>query len=110
MVAKQCKRCKATKSANDFCRTLCSLNPVNWCCRSDAQARRARMAPLEDRVVVAKECKRCKATKSANDFYRNKLMADGLYSHCKVRLRSLTQVANPGQHPTRLRPHVRCGD
>ena len=54
-------------------------------CRSDAQARRARMAPLEERVVMAKTCKRCKATKSANDFYRNKLMADGLYSHCKAR-------------------------
>ena len=110
VVAKQCKRCKATKSANDFYRSTLIPKPCIWCCRSDAQARRARMAPLEDRVVVAKECKRCKATKSANDFYRNKLMADGLYSHCKVRLRSLAQVANPGQHPTRLRPHVRCVD
>lgn len=60
------------------------------------------MAPLEDRVVVAKECKRCKATKSANDFYRNKLMADGLYSHCKVCTRSLAQIAMPGQHPPGL--------
>ena len=42
------------------------------------------MAPLEDRVVVAKQCRRCLETKPANDFYRNKLMADGLYSHCKV--------------------------
>jgi len=53
--------------------------------RHDSQARRARMPPLEERVVAAKECKRCRVVKPATDFYRNKLMADGLYSHCKAR-------------------------
>ena len=42
------------------------------------------MAPLEQRTVPAKVCKRCGLTKSASEFYRNKLMSDGLYSHCKV--------------------------
>ncbi len=46
--------------------------------------RRQRMAPLEQRTVPAKVCKRCGLTKSASEFYRNKLMSDGLYSHCKV--------------------------
>ena len=53
---------------------LTLLNPV----------RRQRMAPLEQRTVPAKVCKRCGLTKSASEFYRNKLMSDGLYSHCKV--------------------------
>ena len=51
-----------------------------WC----SNFRRQRMAPLEQRTVPAKVCKRCGLTKSASEFYRNKLMSDGLYSHCKV--------------------------
>lgn len=52
--------------------------------------RRQRMAPLEQRTVPAKVCKRCGLTKSASEFYRNKLMSDGLYSHCKVRALSMS--------------------
>ena len=37
------------------------------------------------RVAAAQVCKRCQQTKSSSEFYRNKLMSDGLYSHCKVR-------------------------
>jgi hypothetical protein len=51
---------------------------------SCSNLRRQRMAPLEQRTVPAKVCKRCGLTKSASEFYRNKLMSDGLYSHCKV--------------------------
>ena len=42
------------------------------------------MAPLEQRTVPSKLFKRCGLTMSASEFYRNKLMSDGLYSHCKV--------------------------
>jgi hypothetical protein len=65
-----------------------------WCAggRHDSQARRARMPPLEERVVAAKECKRCRVVKPATDFYRNKLMADGLYSHCKARAARAARV------------------
>ena len=65
--------------------------------------RRQRMAPLEQRTVPAKVCKRCGLTKSASEFYRNKLMSDGLYSHCKVialifniPLRSAKEDSPPG--------------
>ena len=57
--------------------------------------RRQRMAPLEQRTVPAKVCKRCGLTKSASEFYRNKLMSDGLYSHCKVSLRAVTCLWHP---------------
>ena len=60
------------------------------------------MAPLEQRTVRAKVCKRCGLTKSASEFYRNKLMSDGLYSHCKVSLCALT----PLRHPLRCQLHV----
>ena len=36
-------------------------------------------------VAATQVCKRCQQTKSSSEFYRNKLMSDGLYSHCKVR-------------------------
>lgn len=60
------------------------------------------MAPLEQRTVPAKVCKRCGLTKSASEFYRNKLMSDGLYSHCKVSPCALT----PLRHPLRCQLHV----
>ena len=60
------------------------------------------MAPLEQRTVPAKVCKRCGLTKSASEFYRNKLMSDGLYSHCKVSSCAHT----PLWHPLPCQLHV----
>ena len=39
---------------------------------------------MEERQAAEKTCKRCGQLKPAAEFYKNKLMADGLYSHCKV--------------------------
>ena len=32
---------------------------------------------------AAQVCRRCRAEKPASEFYKNRLMLDGLYSHCK---------------------------
>ena len=59
-------------------------NNCKACFTEDAQNRRERLAPLEERTVAHKTCKRCNEDKPSSEFYRNRLMADGLYSHCKV--------------------------
>ncbi|KAK9820538.1 hypothetical protein WJX72_011408 [[Myrmecia] bisecta] len=86
--SKPCRRCGEVKLATEFYRNKTNpdglYNNCKACFAADAQERRSRLAPLEDRAVSQKTCKRCQQTKPASDFYRNKLMADGLYSHCKL--------------------------
>lgn len=88
MPGKECRRCGVYKQAGEFYRNKTNpdglYNNCKACFANDAQNRRQRMPPLEQRTVPAKICKRCQLTKSSSEFYRNKLMSDGLYSHCKV--------------------------
>ncbi|KAK9846477.1 hypothetical protein WJX81_004944 [Elliptochloris bilobata] len=109
---KPCRRCGITKPASEFYRNKTNpdglYNNCKGCFSHDAQARRSRMAPLEDRVVVSKQCKRCKVTKSANDFYRNKLMADGLYSHCKQCYGQAANERSAGRIPAADKECRRC--
>ncbi len=85
---KECRRCNVYKQAQDFYRNKTNqdglYNNCKACFAADAVNRRQRMAPLEQRTVPAKICKRCQLTKSSSEFYRNKLLSDGLYSHCKA--------------------------
>ena len=88
---KVCRRCGTNKPAADFYRNKTNsdglYNNCKSCFSQDAQHRRERLPPLEERTASAKECRRCKETKPASEFYKNKHMSDGLYTHCKVRPR-----------------------
>ena len=86
--AKVCRKCSVTKAASEFYRNKTNpdglYNQCKVCFSQDATVRRERMPPVEQRQASEKVCKRCGQLKSAAEFYKNKLMADGLYSHCKV--------------------------
>ena len=93
-MAKVCRKCHMTKAASEFYRNKTNpdglYNQCKVCFSQDATVRRERMPPVEERQASEKVCKRCGQLKSAAEFYKNKLMADGLYSHCKVRRPSQT--------------------
>ncbi|KAK9818620.1 hypothetical protein WJX74_003086 [Apatococcus lobatus] len=84
---KPCRRCGLMKPQSNFYRNKTNAdglyNNCKACFTEDAQLRRERLAPLEERTVSHKTCKRCNEDKPSSEFYRNRLMADGLYSHCK---------------------------
>eukprot|EP00884_Botryococcus_braunii_P000533 jgi/Botrbrau1/10480/Bobra.0133s0084.2 len=109
---KTCRRCGCTKQSGDFYRNKTNpdglYNNCKACFAADASARRDRMAPLEQRTVPQKICKRCKTPKPAADFYKNKLMSDGLYSHCKECYSlAATERAN-GRTPAESKECRRC--
>ncbi|CAK0783382.1 hypothetical protein CVIRNUC_006581 [Coccomyxa viridis] len=109
---KECRRCNVFKAATEFYRNKTNpdglYNNCKACFAADAWSRRQRMAPLEQRTVPAKVCKRCGLTKSASEFYRNKLMSDGLYSHCKACYSQAAEERSAGRVPAETKECRRC--
>ncbi|EIE18791.1 hypothetical protein COCSUDRAFT_60093 [Coccomyxa subellipsoidea C-169] len=109
---KECRRCNTYKQATEFYRNKTNpdglYNNCKACFAADAVNRRQRMAPLEQRTVPAKVCKRCQLTKSSSEFYRNKLMSDGLYSHCKACYSAAAEERSAGRVPAESKECRRC--
>ncbi|KAK9866223.1 hypothetical protein WJX84_005326 [Apatococcus fuscideae] len=106
---KACRRCGLMKPANNFYRNKTNADGLYNNCKScfaeDAVGRRERLAPLEERTVSHKACKRCNEDKPSSEFYRNRLMADGLYSHCKS---CYSQAATERSEQREIAPEKQC--
>jgi hypothetical protein len=48
-------------------------------------------------------CRRCNQEKPAAEFYKNRLMLDGLYSHCKACYQAAASVSSAAE-PTSISP------
>ena len=71
------------------------------------------------RAHASQVCRRCNQEKPAAEFYKNRLMLDGLYSHCKACYQAAASVSCRANSPSFMcqgacilspyqRSHLRC--
>ena len=55
------------------------------------------------------KCRRCGLIKAAGEFYKNRLMLDGLYSHCKTCYQASAAARSAARNPVDAKACRRCG-
>jgi ribosomal protein L40E len=54
------------------------------------------------------KCRRCGLIKAASEFYKNRLMLDGLYSHCKTCYQASAAARSAARSPVDAKACRRC--
>ena len=63
---------------------------------------------LSGLILYPQKCRRCGLIKAASEFYKNRLMLDGLYSHCKTCYQASAAARSAARSPVDAKACRRC--